>query len=236
MSLRGAILGFLIIVIATAVAGAWWLYASRDALVKRAIERYGPEVTGVSVKVKAVKIEPVDGRGAITGLEIGNPKGFSAPHALTLGEVRLAVDPKTLTSDVVHVEEISFESPSITYERGSQGDNLSTIQKHIQSQLPKSRGSAEAKKEDGAPQRKFIVDQVHVRKARVSYGGMVNADLPDVHLRDLGKKRGGATAAEIADEIWTELSRTAIARAPAAIEGLRDKAKDAAERLRGLVK
>jgi hypothetical protein len=75
-----------------------------------------------------------------------------------------------------------------------------------------------------------------VRKGRVSYGGAVNADLPDLHLRDLGKKRGGATAAEIADEIWSEVSRTAIARAPAAIEALRDKAKDAAERLRGLVK
>jgi hypothetical protein len=236
MSLRAAILGFLLIVVATAVAGAWWLYASRDALLKRAIERYGPEVTGVSVKVKAVKIEPMDGRGAITGLEIGNPQGFSAPHALTLGEMRLAVDPKTLTSDVVHVQEISFESPSITYERGAQGDNLSTIQKHIQSQLPRSRGSAEAKKDEGAPQRKFIVDHVQVRKAKVSYGGLVNADLPDLHLRDLGKKRGGATAAEIADEIWSELSRTAIQRAPAAIEGLRDKAKDTVERLRGLVK
>ena len=77
---------------------------------------------------------------------------------------------------------------------------------------------------------------MQVRKARVSYGGVVNADVPDLHLRDLGKKRGGATAAEIADEIWTEVTRAAVARAPAAIEGLRDKAKDAAERLRGLVK
>src|SRR5581483_1102710 len=93
MSLRAAILGFLVIVVAAAAAGAWWLYASRDALVKRAIERYGPQVTGVSVKVKDVKIEPLDGSGAISGLELGNPKGFSAPHSLTLGEVRLAVDP-----------------------------------------------------------------------------------------------------------------------------------------------
>jgi hypothetical protein len=235
MKLRTAILGFLAIIIVAAVAGAWWLYSSRDALVKRALERYGPQVTGVSVRVKEVKIEPLDGSGAIRGLELGNPQGFSAPHALTLGEVRLAVDPKTLTSDVVHVKEISLESPSITYERGAQGDNLSTIQKHIQAQLPQSRGGGEAKKED-APQRKFIVDHVQVRKARVSYGGLVNADLPDLHLRDLGKKRGGATAAEIANEVWTEVTRSAVAHAPAALEGLRDKAKDAAERLRGLIK
>jgi hypothetical protein len=235
MSLRAAILGFLAIVILAAVGGAWWLYNSRDALIKRALEHYGPQVTGVAVKVNSVKLEPFDGRGAITGLELGNPQGFSSPRALTVGEVRLAVDPATITSDVVHVKEISLEAPSITYERNAQGDNLSTIQKHIQAQLPKSRGGGEAKKE-GAPQRKFIVDHVQVRKARVSYGGAVNVDLPDIHLRDLGKKRGGATAAEITDEIWTEVTRTAVSRAPAAIEALRDKAKDAADRLRGLIK
>ena len=236
MSLRAAILGFLAIVILAAVGGAWWLYNSRDALIKRALEHYGPQLTGVAVKVKAVKLEPFDGRGAITGLELGNPQGFSSPHAVTLGEVRLAVEPSTITSDVVHIKEISLESPTITYERGAQGDNLRAIQKHIQAQLPKSRGSAEAKKEQGAPQRRFIVDHVQIRKARVSYGGLVTSDLPDLHLRDLGKKRGGATAAEITDEIWTEVTRTAVSSAPAAIEALRDKAKDAADRLRGLIK
>src|SRR5260221_13338024 len=64
----------------------WWLYPSREALIKHAIERYGPDLTGVSVKVKSVKLEPVEGLGAIGGLEIGNPPGFSAPRALTLGE------------------------------------------------------------------------------------------------------------------------------------------------------
>src|SRR5690242_3018273 len=101
------------------VGGAlWWLYASRDALIKRAIERFGPELTGVSVKVGSVKLEPLDGRGAIRGLSVGNPSGYKTPHALSLGEMRLAVDPASLTSDVVHIREISLEAPSITYERG----------------------------------------------------------------------------------------------------------------------
>ncbi|MFN2645669.1 MAG: hypothetical protein ABR570_11795 [Burkholderiales bacterium] len=236
MRVRTAIFAFIALVVLVVIAGAWWLYSSRDMLIKRAIEHYGPQLTGTAVKLKAVKLEPLDGRGAITGLEIGNPSGFSAPHALTLGEMRLAVDPRTLTSNVVRVNEISLEAPVITYERGERGDNLSAIQKHIQAQLPKSRGGGAAKSE-GAPERKFIVDHVQVRKARVSYGGApVAVDLPDLHLRDLGKKRGGATAAEITDEVWTEVTRTAVARAPAAIEQLRDKAKETVDRLRELVK
>jgi AsmA family len=225
-------LGAIIIVLA---AGAWWLYSSRDVLIKRAIEHYGPQLTGVAVTVKSVKLEPLDGTGAINGLELGNPQGFSAAHALSLGQARLAVEPATLTSAVVHIKEISLEAPAITYERGPQGDNLSAIQKHIQSQLPKSEPNAKGASKD-APQRKFIVDHVQVRQAKVSYGGLATVELPDVHLRDLGKRKGGGTAAELADEVWKELSRVAIARAPAAIEGLRDKAKDAAERLRGILK
>ena len=236
MRARTIILLALAIVLVAIGAGVWWLYTSRDALIKRAIEHYGPQLTGTAVKVKEVKLEPMDGRGIITGLEIGNPPGFSAARALTLGEMRLAVDPSTITANVVHVKEISLEAPTITYERGAQGDNLSAIQKHIQSQLPKSQGGGAAKESKDAPQRKFIVDHVQVRNAKVSYGGALTVDLGTVQLRDLGKKKGGATAAEITDEVWRELSRMAIARAPAAIEELRDKAKGVGERLRGLIK
>jgi len=235
MRIRTVLLWGALAVVIAAGGAAWWLYASRDALIKRAIEHYGPELTGVAVKVKRVKLEPLDGRGAITGLELGNPAGFSAARALTLGEMRLAVDPATLTSDVVHVREISLEAPAITYERGANGDNLGAIQKHIEAQLPKSEPSSRAATKD-TPQRKFIVDHVQVRNATVSYGGALTVGLPDVNLRDLGKRKGGATAAELADEVWKELSRVAIARAPAAIEGLSDKAKDAADRLRGIFK
>jgi hypothetical protein len=136
---------------------------------------------------------------------------------------------------VIHVREISLEAPAITYERGPNGDNLSAIQKHIESQLPKSEPAGKSTPKD-APQRKFIVDHVQVRNAKVSYGGALTVGLPEVNLRDLGKRKGGATAAEIADEVWKELSRVAIAQAPGAIEHLRDKAKEAQERLRGIFK
>jgi hypothetical protein len=237
MRARTVVLLALAIVLIALAGGAWWLYSSRDALIKRAIEHYGPQLTGTAVKVKGVKLEPMDGRGAIIGLEIGNPQGFSAARALSLGEMRLAVDPSTITKDVVHVKELSLEAPAIAYERGAGGDNLSAIQKHIKSQLPKSQGgSGAAEKSKDAPQRKFIVDHVQVRNAKVSYGGALTVDLGNVQLRDLGKKKGGATAAELTDEVWTELSRIAISRAPAAIEQLRDKAKDTTDKLRGLLK
>lgn len=232
---RTVILVLLGIAVLAVGGGAWWLYASREALIQRAIEHFGPELTGVSIKVKAVKLEPVDGRAAILGLEIGNPPGFSTPHALTLGEARLAVDPATLTSGVVRIREIAIQAPRITYERGPKGDNLSAIQNHIESRLPRSKGGEGGKSPDPA-QRKFIVDRVVVKAAKVSYGDAVTLAMPDLTLRDLGKKSNGATAAEIADEVWSQLTRMAVSRAPAAVEALRDKAKGAIDRARELFK
>src|SRR5690349_24815301 len=121
MKLRNVILVLVALLVVGLGGTLWWLYASRDALIKRAIERFGPELTGVSVKVGSVKLEPLDGTGAITRLEVGNPKGYKAPQALSLGEMRLALEPASLTADVVHVKELSLEAPSITYERGPGG-------------------------------------------------------------------------------------------------------------------
>ena len=236
MRIPRALVWSLAAVLVVAAGALWWLYASRDALIKAAIERFGPELAGVSVEVASVRLEPLDGRGSIKGLEIGNPKGFKAPHALSLGEMRLAVEPSTIASGVVHVKEISLEAPSITYEQGPGGDNLSAIERHIESYLPKPAAGRGGKAEKAAQERRFIVDRLEVRKARVSYGGALAVELPDLQMRDLGKKSGGASAAEITREVWAAVTRQVAAAAPGALRGLEEKAKGAMDKLRGLLK
>src|SRR5260221_2252487 len=113
MRVRTVLLAGSALLLLAAGGTLWWLYASREALIKHAIERYGPDLTGVSVKVKSVKLEPVEGLGAIGGLEIGNPPGLSAPRALMLGAMRLAVGPATLASDLGDIQEDSLIPASI---------------------------------------------------------------------------------------------------------------------------
>jgi hypothetical protein len=72
----------------------YWAYNSLDVIVKYALEHYGPDVTGVSLKVGEVNCPPRDGRGSLKGVEIGNPPGFSAPRAARLGEISVALDPR----------------------------------------------------------------------------------------------------------------------------------------------
>ena len=114
-----------LVVLAVVVAGGVYLaYNSLDVLVKMALEHYGPDVTGVPVKVGEVKLSMRDGRGSLKGVEIGNPPGFSSPRAARLGEISVALDPATIRAPVVRVHEIVIDAPLITYERGKGATNL----------------------------------------------------------------------------------------------------------------
>jgi len=216
-----------------AAGGLWWLDASRDALVKRAIEGFGPQLTGVTVKVKRVRLEPVDGAGSISGLEVGNPPGYKSARALVLGEMRLAIDYSTLTSNVIRVKEITLEGPVITYEVGAAGDNLTVIQRRIDAEVAKLTGPSSPDKASG---RKFIVDHIYVRDASVRFGDTLALSMPNVHLRDVGKKSNGASAGEVVKAVWGSIAGNATSVAARAGGAVRDSAKSVFEGARGLFK
>jgi hypothetical protein len=212
--------------------GGWWLYASRDALVKRAIEGLGPQLAGVPVKVQRVRLEPAEGRGSISGLEVGNPAGYRAPRALTLGEMRLAIDYSTLASNVVRIKEISLQGPVITYEPGPGGDNLTAIQKHIDAQVAKLGGGGG----QSASGRRFVIDNIYVRDARVQFGDALALPMPNVHLRDVGKRSNGATAGEVVKAVWGSVAGGATSVASRAGGAVKAGAKSVIEGARGLFK
>ena len=189
----------------------WGIY-SLDYIVKLTLEFYGPDVLGAPVKVHHVRIEPKTGQGALKDLEIGNPKGFSATHALKVGEVRISLDPATITEKVVLVREIGIDSPLITFERVKDGHNLDAIQKNIEAYIRKSAGGSPgnpgAAKDDP---RRFIVERISIRGAKVTMtapglkGQGITFDLPEVQMKDLGRRQNGLRASEIANLVTREL-------------------------------
>ena len=85
--------GFVLIVLIVGGVG-YWLFFSLDSLVKAGIEKYGSEMMQVSVRVDKVKISLSNGEGVISGMHVGNPKGFKTSHALDAGAIDLQVDPR----------------------------------------------------------------------------------------------------------------------------------------------
>jgi len=204
--MKKALIGLAAALAAAIGIGAWWLHGNLDNLVRSAIEHYGAETTKAKVSVGTVELRPTDGTGAIRKLVVGNPPGFKTPHALSVGEVQVVVDPLTLAKDVVVVKRIVVDSPDVIYEKGDAMTNFDAIQKNIAAYL----GPA---KKDASPGKKLIVEQLVIRNARAQAsaafmgGKTVTVPLPDIHLRDIGKAKGGVTPAELGQTIAEALKQ-----------------------------
>ena len=204
------------VVLALVAGAAFWAYSSIDVIVKLVVEHYGPDVLGASVKLADVRISPKDGEGSVRTLEIGNPPGFSAARAARFGEIRVSIDPATVSEPVVVIHEITVNAPFITYERGASGTNLDAIQKNIERYIQGTGGSSDTARPASEPHapRRFIIERLSIRGAKVTMtnpalkGQGITFDIPDIQLRDVGRKENGLRASEVAAVV----TKTLVAR------------------------
>ncbi len=79
--MKKVILGLILIIVMVIAGSVYYLFTNLDALIEAAIEKYGSEATQTSLLVDSVKTDLTNGAASITGLTIGNPKGFDLPDA-----------------------------------------------------------------------------------------------------------------------------------------------------------
>ena len=203
----------LAVVLALAGGGTWWFYHSLDSIVASAIRTYGPKITGVSVKLSSVKIQVTDGTAELRGLELGNPKGFHTEHALSVQKISMRLNVASVTKEVVLIEEISIVQPEITYEYASGTSNLDVIQRHVEAYVADKVGNKQAAESPGT-RKKIIIENLYIKGATAKVaasalkGKVMTVPVPDVHLTDIGKKSGGATAGEVTRQILTAMTRS----------------------------
>lgn len=197
------------------VVGAvvYWLNGNMNYLLRKAIVRYGSEMLQADVNVDQVSIDLINGEGRIVDLVIGNPAGFQTSHALKVKEIRLKLDPATLTSDVVHIREVRIQAPDIIYEKGETLTNFETLQHNVAAYSADAHDSApkDAKKEE--PGKRLIVDQFVMEDAvaQVSSpllsGKTMQVDLPDVQMKNVGKAENGITPAEFGQRVASAMNK-----------------------------
>jgi uncharacterized protein involved in outer membrane biogenesis len=234
-----------VLVLAIIGGGLYWLYTSLDVVVKTAIERFGPDITGVAVQVAQVRISAADGKGTIRGFTLGNPPGFKSPRAMQVGEITVGVEPASLRSDVVVIRDILVDSPQISYELGGGSNNLETIQRNIERYVKRTAGEGEGREPGSAKTagRRYAIGRVTLRNARVTMtnpllkGGGITFDIPDIDLRDVGRRPNGVTAAEAAKTVAAALTAKIAQKLLTNLELLRrGGAEGAIDALRGLLK
>lgn len=221
------------------VALVIFVFTGLGAAIKAVVEGVGSEVTKTEVRLASADVSVTSGQGRLKGLVVGNPKGYSTPSAIELGEIKVTLDTATVTSDTIVIKEVLIDGPHLTYEFGPGGSNIGVIQENAASfgggggggSGKGGKDSGGTKEPSGARQeggKKVIIENLIVRNGRVGVsasflkGKSVGAGLREIHLKDVGKSEGGATAAEVAQELLGALTKSALdAVAGLNLEGLK---------------
>lgn len=214
---RGLLIGGAVVVLVV-VAVVAYVALNINPIIKDSVQTYGSRITKVAVNLNEVDISPWSGKGKLSGLTVGNPKGYKTDSAFKLGVVSIDLDVASVTDDTVIIHEIVIAAPEVTYELGPGGSNIDVIRKNIASFLDggkKSDGgggqpSGEAESDDGG--KKIIIENLIIRDGKVSIsaallkGKKLSVKLPDIHLKDIGKDKGGASPGEVAEKIMAAVS------------------------------
>lgn len=191
-----AIIGFIVMAI-----------LNLGSLIKVAVEEVGPRLTQSDVKLNSADISFLSGSGQLKGLLLGNPKGFSTPEAVKVGNIKMTVDKNSLTTNRIIIRELVILSPEITYEKKGKTDNfkalIANVNKAIASQGKASPSDKKSDKKETGSQKNIQIDNLIIKDGKVNLaGGMLQSfgdkglgiDLPAIHLKDIGKKKNTTPA------------------------------------------
>jgi hypothetical protein len=214
-----------VVALAGIAAAIWFVSSSLDAVVARAIERHGSELTGVAVRVGSVEIDLRSGRGTLRGLSVANPPGFGDGDALHLDEITLDLDPASLAGSPVRVDEVVIGAPEVRWVADARGrSNVQEILDHVKQQGKASVGGRPGGDPGGTGAREetlLVVHRLEFREGKVAANleavdaGSHEGDLPSVALRDLGAPGGapaGVIGARVAEAYGSQVVRTVVAR------------------------
>ena len=225
------ILLFLIVV---GVAGTWFYL---DTIVKKAVNKYGSQIVGTEVNLTSFSVNPFKGTLNIGGITIGNPNGYSAPKLLTLGGINVKVNPKSLFSDTIVIEDISIDNPTITYEMPDfSTSNVMQIQQNVaknSASEPKAETKEEAKEETSS--KNIVINKVSVAGGILSaitplqkHETALNIDLPSVEIANLGGEGQKLTLKDSIIEIFNKILFNATSTVTKVLGSAKDMAKKAA--------
>lgn len=180
-------------------------------IVTKGVNKYGPGITQTTVELKSASISPFSGSGTLTGLTVGNPQGWSAPNAFYLGQIQVNMEPFSVMSDHIVINEIVIDQPEFTYETKLVSSNIGDLLKNIEQST--GGGQAEPKSDSGQPI-KMVVKKLTLRNGKVNLGlgaTAITLPLPPLELTDLGTAENGITPGNLAVAVMRAVTPQIVA-------------------------
>ena len=225
------IFGVLIVSIIGAVIGVYYYLG---AIVKEAVGRFVPPVTGTTASVEHVDLSLISGRVEIRGLKIGNPAGYSDKNIFELGSVQVAFEPKTVLSDKIIINSVVVSGTKVSAELKniySLDSNIGALQKNIENYLGKTEAKATAaaaqpaaaKTEKTAPGKQVVIRDLTIQKTELSVGvagKTMTVPVPEIHRQNIGEAQKQKSMAEMVADILDILSLESLKALAASVQNM----------------
>jgi len=199
----GAVVVIIIIVLVIGISNL-------GPMIRKGVNTYGPKMTKTEVRLSDVDVSIFSGEAKLKDFYLGNPKGFKSPDAMKVGSIYVDVDEGSVTGETIIIDKIEVVGPDITYEKARGTDNFKTILNNIKKAVGKGKPSKKQTEQEAEGKRILIRDFI-VRNGKVNLavsilgGKSVSAVLPDIHLKDVGKKKEGVSPAKAFEEVFAAL-------------------------------
>ena len=209
------------IVVLLIVAALVLLSLSLNSIIKTGVETLGPQITGTPVTLEQANLSLLSGQGELQGLLVPNPQGFQTEYAFELGRVYVNAEIESVVSDKIMIKEIIIEAPEITFEGTLSGSNITKIQENVEKFSASVGGKdddddEEYEEEHESAEKKVQIDHFILKNAQVNIsspllqGQEVAIPLPEIHLRDIGKKSDGATLQEVSSLVFSAIEKAIV--------------------------
>jgi hypothetical protein len=208
----------LVVLVVLTVGVTVYLVNNIDSIVKNVVESEGPKLTQTEVSVRDVDIALREGRGELSGFTVANPRDFDTPNAVKAEQLVVDIEPRSITSDVLVINEIIVKGITVTAEQKGLTTNLQTLLQSLQ----QASGDREAATEESDV--RLMVEQVRFAEGIVnlvteSYGEYA-VELPAFDVSDLGTREQGLTPAQLGRAILQPLIKQARQKAQDRVEAL----------------
>ncbi len=180
--------------LAVAVCAALLLVGVRrkiEPLIREAVNTWGPRLTKTEVRVSDVRISMLTGETTLQDFFLGSPEGFSGDRALTARSIHVDLNEASIFRNPIIIDRIEMQRPEIVYEKKAGTDNLQAILDNVKQSVGSGGG------------RKLVIRNFIIKEGSVVFpvsmlgGRSVRAVLPDIHLRNVGGKKGGLAPAQV---------------------------------------
>jgi hypothetical protein len=221
------------------IAGGAFVFLSGDvinALIKEQIETVGTQVTEQAVTVDKVDMKLLKGAGTINGLVIANPSQYNAPSVFSLDEITLDINLKSLTTDLIVIDQIIIDKPQAVVEFTESGganikDILDAIKKNSASGAAKPKQETTANADPIIRVNKFVLAGVALTVDLTKLGNKAHqATLADINLTNIGGEAGmpaSELGAELVKQALSSIWKQAKSQQTEIFKGqVEDKVKD----------